>query len=99
MENIERIIQLRVYIQSVTSTNVRRVKWSSESKEMVVQFYGSTYTYYNIPEAIYNNVVDGQAGTKTAGPWGPIGKYPSVGAAIHQWLIAGGFSYKKGGTI
>lgn len=96
---IERVIQLREFIERVKSTNVKRVKWDSITKELVVQFNDSTYTYYNIPEAIYNNVVDGQAGTKTAGPWGPIGKYPSVGAAIHQWLIAGGFSYKKGGII
>jgi len=95
----EKIIKLREYIQSVSSTNVKKVKWDSITRDMVVQFYGSTYTYYNVPEAIYNNVVDGQAGTKTAGPWGEIGKYPSVGAAIHQWMIDGGYNYKKGGRI
>ena len=95
MQTIENILKLREYIQSVSSTNVKKVKWDSITKELIVQFNDSIYTYYNIPEAIYNNVVDGQAGTKTAGPWGPIGKYPSVGAAIHQWLIAGGYRYKK----
>lgn len=96
---IERILELRQYIESVTSTNVKRVKWDSITKELVVEFSNATYTYYNVPEAIYNNLVDGQAGTKTAGPWGPVGKYPSVGAAVHQWLIRGGFEYKKGGRI
>jgi hypothetical protein len=95
----ERIIKLREYIESVSSTNVKRVKWDSVTRELTVQFNGDTYTYYNIPEAIYNNVVDGNAGTKTAGPWGEIGKYPSVGASIHQWLIDGGYRYKKGGRI
>jgi hypothetical protein len=96
---IDKIIKLREYIQSVSSTNVKRIKWDSVTKVMVVEFKYSTYTYYDIPEAIYNNVVDGQAGTRTRGPWGPVGKYPSVGAAIHQWLIAGGYRYKKGGFI
>jgi hypothetical protein len=95
----EKILKLREYIQSVSSTNVKRVKWNSITKDLTVQFNDSTYTYYNIPEAIYNNVVDGNSGTKTAGPWGEIGKYPSVGAAIHQWLIDGGYKYKKGGMI
>ena len=96
---LEKILKLREYIQSVSSTNVRTVKWDSETKEMVVQFSNATYTYFNIPEAIFNNVVDGAAGTKTSGTWGPVGKYPSVGAAVHQYLIAGGYKYKKGGTI
>lgn len=97
---LDKILKLREFIQSVSSTNVRTVKWDSESKNMNILFKdGSVYTYFNIPEAIFNNIVDGQAGTKTAGPWGPVGKYPSVGAAVHQWLIAGGYKYKKGGTI
>jgi hypothetical protein len=97
---LEKILKLREYIQSVSSTNVRTVKWDSETSNLYIMFRdGSIYTYFKVPEAIFNNIVDGQAGTKTAGPWGPVGKYPSVGAAVHQWLIAGGYKYKKGGTI
>jgi hypothetical protein len=98
--DIEKLFRLKEYIDSVSSTNVKKVKWDSVSKVLVIQFKdGSIYTYSNVPEAIYTNVLDGQAGTKTEGPWGPIGTYPSVGAAVHQWLINGGYKYRKGGNI
>jgi hypothetical protein len=88
------------YIDRVKSTNVDKIKWDSESEDLTIKFNdGSVYTYYNVPEAIYNNVVDGLAGTKTAGEWGPIGKYTSIGAAVHQYLIEGLFRFKKGGTF
>jgi hypothetical protein len=98
--DINKLFRLREYIDSVSSTNVRKIKWDSETRELTIQFKdNSIYTYFNVPEAIYFNVLEGQAGTKTEGPWGGVGTYPSVGAAIHQWLIDGGFQYKKGGNI
>ena len=88
------------FITPVKSTNVKKIKWDSVSKDLVIQFDdGSIYTYYKVSEAIFNNIQDGQAGTITAGPWGGIGTYPSVGAAVWQYLIDGGYKYKKGGTI
>ncbi|MCP4761438.1 MAG: KTSC domain-containing protein [archaeon] len=88
------------YIERPNSTNVRAMKWDSETKELVVAFKeGGTYTYYNISEKIWNNIEEGQAGTKTAGKWGPKGKYPSVGASIHQWLKDRGIRYTRGGII
>lgn len=88
------------YIDRPNSTNVRAMKWDSETKELVVAFKeGGTYTYYNISEKIWNNIEEGQAGTKTAGEWGPKGKYPSVGASVHQWLKDRGIRYTRGGTI
>jgi len=89
----ERILSLRTYTDSVTSSNVKRIKWDSVTKELVVQFNDATYTYFNVPEAIYNAVLNGQAGTIKDG------KFPSVGAAVHQYLIEGGFRYNKGGKI
>lgn len=98
--NLDRLFRLKEFIDSVSSTNVKKIKWDSVSSELVIQFEdNSVYTYYNVPEAIYTNVLFGQAGTKTAGKWGGVGKYPSVGAAVHQWLIQGGYQYKKGGNI
>ena len=88
------------YIDRPNSTNVRAMKWDSQTKELVVASKeGGTYTYYNISEKIWNNIEEGQAGTKTAGEWGPKGKYPSVGASIHQWLKDRGIRYTRGGTI
>jgi len=90
---LEKIHRLRQYINPVSSTNVSKIKWDSVTKELVVRFEsGDTYTYDNVPEAVYNNIVDGEAGTIK-------GKYPSVGAAVHQYLIQGGYQYRKGGTI
>lgn len=100
MELWDKIMWFRVYVDGVQSTNVKRVKWDSVTKEMVIQFQNDRYyTYYDISEKIYTNVLDGLAGTKTAGPWGPVGKYPSVGAAVHQWLIQRRVRYKRGGRI
>ena len=105
MNKEEIVIQLRnLYFKveeaTVQSTNVDKVKYNTVSKEMKVKFDdGSVYTYYNVPERIYDNVREGLAGTKTAGPWGPVGKYTSVGAAVHQYLIKGKFKYKKGGPF
>jgi hypothetical protein len=91
--DINKLFRLREYIESVSSTNVKKVKWDSVSKDLVIQFEdNSIYTYSNVPEAIYINVVDGQAGAKN-------GDYPSVGAAVHQYLINGGYQYRRGGTI
>lgn len=99
-ELINKILRLREYVSSVRSSNVSRIKWDSETKELTIRFRGGdTYTYFNVPESVYNNVEDGNAGTKTSGSWGDKGKFPSVGAAVHQWLIDAGFRYRKGGTI
>lgn len=87
-------------VDDIRSTNVRKMKWDSETKELVVQFQDrSVYTYYDISEKLFNDISDGNAGTKTEGPWGPKGKFPSVGASIWQYLIDRGVRYKKGGTL
>lgn len=92
--------KFKITVDSVKSTNVRRIKYDSVTQELVIKFDdGSNYTYFNVPSKIYDNVLEGMAGTKTAGEWGPIGKFPSVGAAVHQYLVEGGFSYKKGGSF
>ena len=79
------------YVEKVRSTNVDKVKWDSETKEMKIKFDdGSVYVYFNVPEKVFDNIVDGQAGTK-------LGKYPSVGAAVHQYLKS--FKYQKVGTF
>ena len=92
--------EFKVTIDSVRSTNVKRVKYDSVTEEMTIRFDdGSIYTYFDIPSKIYDNVLEGMAGTKTAGEWGPIGKFPSVGAAVWQYLVDGGFRYKKGGSM
>jgi hypothetical protein len=96
-EKMEHFEKIRVYVDS---TNADRVMWNSETLELTIKFNdGSVYTYSDVSETIFNDVIDGKAKTKTAGIWGPKGKRPSVGAAIHKYLIERGFSYSRGGTF
>jgi hypothetical protein len=93
-------MSFKVEQESVRSTNVNKVKWDSVSKELTIKFDdGSVYTYFRVPEKIYDNVVEGMAGTKTAGIWGPRGKFPSVGASVWQYLVDGGYKFRKGGSF
>lgn len=89
----------RVYVDS---TNADRVMWNSETLELTIKFLDnsdSIYTYFDVSEDLFNDIIDGNASTKTEGEWGPAGKSPSVGAAIHKYLINRGVKYQKGGTF
>jgi hypothetical protein len=84
----------------VDSTNADRIMYDTDTLELTIQFQdGSKYTYFDVNEELYLNVLDGNASTRTAGEWGPIGKSPSVGAAIHQYLIERNIRYQKGGSF
>jgi hypothetical protein len=93
-------IRLWTVTANVQSTNVKRMKYDSIMKELVIEFWGDgTYTYSNVSEQIYNDIRSGNASTKGAGDWGPEGTTPSVGAAVHRYLIENGNKGTKGGTI
>jgi hypothetical protein len=84
----------------VDSTNADRIMYDTDTLELTIQFQdGSKYTYFDVNEELYLNVLDGNASTRTAGEWGPIGKSPSVGASIHQYLIERNIRYEKGGSF
>jgi hypothetical protein len=84
----------------VDSTNADRVMYNDETGEMVIKFLdGSIYTYTGVSQELFDKVLYGEARTKTAGPWGPIGKSPSVGAAIHKYLIEAGIDFSEGGNF
>jgi hypothetical protein len=84
----------------VDSTNADRIMYDTDTLELTIQFQdGSKYTYFDVNEELYLNVLDGNASTRTAGEWGPVGKSPSVGAAIHQYLIERNIRYEKGGSF
>jgi hypothetical protein len=86
------------------SSNVDRVKYFEDTKELVVKFNdGSYYTYSDIDESVFNSIIEGDATCKTSGQnefgeW-EIGKTPSVGAAIWKYLIDKNVSYKEGGSF
>jgi hypothetical protein len=86
------------------SSNVDRIKYFEDKKELVVKFNdGSYYTYFNIDENVFFSIIEGDAICRTEGEgeYGSwfIGKTPSVGAAIWKYLIDRAVSYKEGGSF
>ena len=68
------------------------MKYNDETKELVIKFNdGSYYTYFDIDFEQFMAVVEGDGtcvtqGQNEYGSWS-IGKNPSVGAAVWEWLI------------
>ena len=88
----------------VASSNVDKMMWNSETLELVIRFNdGSTYTYVGVNEELFNNVSEGNAdpltpGENEYGSW-TEGDGPSVGAAVHKWLIKKGVGFNPGGNF
>lgn len=91
----------RVYVES---SNADRVMWNSDSLELTISFLdGSIYTYYEVSEEVFNKIVDGDWRPKTTDSQNPPrwveGRKPSVGAAIHHYLIEKNVAFNKGGSF
>lgn len=100
LERFNLIRKFRKERSFVDSTNADRIMYDTDTLQLTISFNnGAIYTYSEVSQEIYEKVVNGEARTKTAGPWGPVGKSPSVGAAIHQYLIERGVSYSRGGSF
>ncbi len=96
--------QFRWTRTNVNSSNVDRILYNDESRELIIKFNtGDTYTYSDINFVEFNSVVSGLAECKTEGEnkWGEwsVGKTPSIGAAVWKYLIDTGKQYKKGGSF
>lgn len=89
---------------NIRSSNVKKIMYNDETKEMFIQFQDkSIYTYFGVSFNLFLDVSGGNAtcitsGENKYGSWF-VGKTPSVGAAVHRWLIKKGVAYKKGGTL
>lgn len=86
------------------SSNVDRIKYFEDERRLVVKFNdGSYYTYFEIDDATFKNIIAGDAVCKTAGEneYGEwfIGKTPSVGAAIWKYLIDKNVRFEEGGSF
>jgi hypothetical protein len=84
----------------LNSSNVWGVSYDPRSSKMKVRFQGgSVYEYDGVPGNIYRAFVKGNASAKTKGQnqygqwW--VGKNPSLGAALNQYIKASGFPYRK----
>lgn len=82
------------------SSNIWGARYDPKSKLLRVRFQGgSVYDYQGIPEAIWKAFISGNASARTNGRnnygrwW--VGKNPSLGAALNQYIKAGGFPFRK----
>ena len=101
-ENFDEWVQLKKWRSSPDSSNVKKIMYNDEIREMVIQFNsGDIYTYYDINFSLFQAVFNGAGICRTEGSnrWGSwfIGKTPSVGAAVNQLLD--GVRYSRGGTL
>lgn len=84
----------------LNSSNVWGAAYDPRSGKMKVRFQGgSEYEYDGVPENIFKAFIKGNASAKTKGrnqygEWW-VGKNPSLGAALNQYIKAGGFNYRK----
>ena len=89
---------------NIRSSNVKKIMYNDETKEMFIQFQDkSIYTYFSVPFQLFLDVSGGRAtcitsGENKYGVW-YVGKTPSVGAAVHRFLIKKGVKYRKGGSL
>jgi hypothetical protein len=84
----------------LASSNIWGTKYDQRTGKMRVRFQGgSEYEYDGVPPGIYRAFSQGNASAKTNGKnrygqwW--INKSPSLGAAMNQYIKAGGYSYRK----
>lgn len=84
----------------LNSSNVWGMQYDAKTRRMKVRFQsGAEYIYDEIPQNIYNAFKHGDASAKTTGSneygawW--VGKNPSLGAALNQYIKAGGFPYQR----
>ena len=98
------LLEFRKERSYVDSTNADRIMYDFEKEILTIRFIDENgkdpiYTYFDVSEETYNDIVDGNASTRTAGEWGPAGKSPSVGAAIHKYLIDRKVRFERGGDF
>ena len=91
-------------IDSIDSSNVNRVLYNDETFELVLRFNdGSYYTYSGVEFSTFVDIFEGNGVCRTEGSnkWGEwyVGKSPSVGAAVYEKLVEGGYSYVNGASF
>lgn len=84
----------------LNSSNIWGANYDPRSGKMRVRFQGgSEYEYDGVPENIFRAFIKGNASARTKGKnqhgrwW--VGKNPSLGAAMNQYIKSGGFNYRK----
>jgi hypothetical protein len=85
------------------SSNVEAMKYDPATKRLWVKFHGvndqPVYQYEGVPDQIFKLLEHGNAfattkGQNQWGQWWPM-KNPSIGAALNQYIKAGGYPYQR----
>lgn len=97
-------ILLKKWRGAPISSNVDRILYNDESREMVIKFNnGRYYTYFDVDFNEFTGVLNGDGVCRTEGEsrWGSwfVGKTPSVGAAVYEILVRTGKRYTRGGSL
>lgn len=84
----------------LNSSNIWGTAYNPQTRQMKVRFQGGAeYLYDKVPPNIYRAFSHGNADAKTKGKnqygewW--VGKNPSLGAALNQYIKAGNFNYRR----
>jgi len=97
-------IKFKKWRSTPSSSNVDKIMYNDENKELVIRFNdGAYYTYFDIDFTEFVEVFNGAGICRTSGTnrWGTwfVGKTPSVGAAVYDILVRSGKRYTKGGSL
>jgi hypothetical protein len=104
LDDLLNIFELKTWRNTANSSNVDKMKWNDETKELVIKFNdGSYYTYFDIDSNTFFSIVNGEAsciteGENENGSWW-VGKTPSVGASVYEYLVSNGVRYESGGSL
>jgi hypothetical protein len=84
----------------LNSSNIWGSRYDPKTGKLLVRFQGgSLYEYDGVPANIYRAFEKGNASARTNGrnqygTWW-VNKNPSMGAALNQYIKAGGFNYRR----
>lgn len=97
-------VELKKWRSAPNSSNVDRVMYNDETRELVIRFNdGAYYTYFDIDFTEFVDIFNGAGICRTSGKnrWGEwfVGKTPSVGAAVYNILVRSGKRYSRGGSL
>jgi hypothetical protein len=97
-------IKLKKWRSAANSSNIDRIMYDDETRELVIKFNsGDYYTYFDVDFTEFVGVFEGAgicrtSGSNRYGTWF-VGKFPSVGAAVYDILVQSGKSYSRGGSL
>lgn len=99
-EKLETYDKFYVFRLFADSSNVDAIQYDTEKEELDIRFNeGDTYRYFDVNYDTFEDVWKGKAscitsGENAYGAWF-VGKRPSVGAALHKFLVKRNVRYQR----